>query len=109
LGVGRGFGLCDERGALGVGSKHGVDQAAAIARRLLGDGADPGARQHRDGAAVWGQLAADQPEERGLAAAVAPHHPDPGTRRNLRRGAPEQGLAGNREGEVTQAQHGAAG
>ncbi len=59
-----------------VGCEHEVDQALRAAWRLLLDAADAQAPGDGDRAALRRKVAANEPEERGLAGAVAPHEPD---------------------------------
>ncbi len=106
VGVAGVLGLGHQCGAFGVGGKHGVEEAVAGRRRLLGDAADAGALGHLDLAAVERGLAADQPEERGLAAAVASDEPDLVPGGDRRRGIVEELLALDREGDVADRQHG---
>ena len=75
--IGRIFGFAEERGALGVGREHEVDQRLRAAGRLLLDAAEPRAFRNRDRAALRREFAANEAEERGLAGAVAPDEPHP--------------------------------
>ena len=50
--VGRGLGLGEQRGALGVGGEHDVEQAFRPARRLLRQPPDARARRHADRAVL---------------------------------------------------------
>jgi hypothetical protein len=108
VGVGRGFRFRQQRGAFGIGLEHGVDQARLRRRGLLRHAADPGAAGDLDLAGIGGELAPDQPEERGLAGAVAPDEPDLVAGRDQRRGIVEETLALEREGEVPDREHGRA-
>ena len=68
--VGRGLGLGQQRGALGVGRQHRFEHRQVGRRRFLRHAADAGPLVDLDRAAVEGQLALDQLEQRGLARAV---------------------------------------
>ena len=103
--VGGMLGLGDQRRALGVGGEHRVDQAVARRRRLLRDAADARPPRHLDLAGVERQFAADQPEQRGLAAAVAADEADLVPGRDRRGGIVEQTLALEREADVADRQH----
>ena len=107
--VGGGIGLGEESGALGVGGEHRLDQAAVVGRGLLGDAANAGAGGQGDLAAVRRPLATQKLEKRCLAAAVATDDANSRTGWNLRGRPLEQGLSGDREGQVADCQHGLAG
>src|ERR1700722_11705904 len=81
LGLARRFCFGHQRLALDVGGEHEPDEAFSAGRSLLLDAADPGAFGDNDRAALGRKLAADNPEQRGLAGAVAPHEPDMRARR----------------------------
>ncbi len=105
-GVGGGLGLGEQRGALGIGGEHGLDQARRPVRRLLGDAADPGILRPGDRAVIRRELAQHHPEQGGLARAVAPDEPDLVPRRNGGGGLVEQQPALDAMGEVVDMQHG---
>src|SRR5690606_10558444 len=87
---------------------HGVDEARGRRRRLLRHAADPGARRQRDRARFEREFAPDQPEERGLAGAVAADEADLVAVGNRGRSALEQRAPLDRIGDVGDPQHGAA-
>jgi hypothetical protein len=60
-----------QRGALAVGGQHEVDQRIRPARRFLFHPAHAHAARQGDLPILGVQFAADQPEQRGLAGAVA--------------------------------------
>ena len=67
VGVRRLLRLGEQRRPLDVGRQHRVDEAVPGRRRFLRDAADPRPLRNLDLAGVERQLAADQPEQRGLA------------------------------------------
>ena len=105
-GVARGLGLGEKGGAFGVGFEHGVDEAVAGRRRLLGHAADAGAARGLDLAAVEREFPPDQAEERGLPGAVAADEADLVTGRDQRRGVVEELLSLEGEADVAECQHG---
>ena len=105
--VGRNFGLRQQGGAFGVRFQHRVDQRGRRRRHLLRHAADPGARGDRDVAPLQRQLLADQPEQRGLARAVAPDKANLVAGGNGGRRPFEQGAAFDGIGDVFDFQHGA--
>ena len=102
-----GFRLVQQSGALDVGRKHEIDQLAVAARRFLLDAAD--ARAARDGsrAALRRDLAADQPEQGGLAGAVAADESDLGALGQSHAGGIEQQARPEPVGEISDGEHGA--
>ena len=71
MGIMCGVGARDEFGALEVGRQHEINQRRRAAGRLLLDASEPDARGQRNRPAFRRDLAADQPEQRRLAGAVA--------------------------------------
>ena len=102
----RTFRLRHQRRALHVRLQHRVDQARPRRRRLLRHAADPRPPRHLDLAAVERRLAADQPEERRLAAAVPPDESHLVPRRDQRRGILEELLSLDGEADVLEGEHG---
>ena len=66
----RGLGGAQQPRALLIGLEHRLARRALAARRLLRDPADPGAAAQPNFAGIRRQLAQDQAQQRGLAAAV---------------------------------------
>ena len=93
--------------ALGVGGEHGRARAHVAARRLLRDRADPRAAPQAHLAGIRSELAPDQPQQRGLAAAVAPDQADPVPGRQMDARVLEQQAAADPQGHVVEMQHGA--
>ena len=92
--------------AHGVGREHGLQRRQVAARRLLAHHADPQGGGHAHLARVGLQLARDQPQQRGLAGAVAADQGHPGGGRDAQVCALEQGAAGDAQGDVGEVQHG---
>ena len=95
--------------ALGVGGEHRLARAQIAARSLLRDRADPRAAPQPHLAGVRRQLAPDQPQQRGLAAAVAPDQADPAPGRQMHGRTLEQGAAADPQGHIVEMQHGGRG
>ena len=106
LGVAGALGLGDQRRALGVGGEHEVDQRLGPAGRLLLDAAEPRVLRGRDRAGLGRQFAADQPEERRLAGAVAADEADPRAARQRRGRAVDQQALAEPVGEAVDMEHG---
>jgi hypothetical protein len=71
VGIFRGFGLFQQRRALGVGGQHDLDQGFGSARRFLRHPADTGVAGIADIAIVGAELAGNETQQCGLAGAVA--------------------------------------
>ena len=104
--VGGAIGLGQQAGAFGIGSKDGVEKRDPGRRHFLRHTTDAGACGQLDTAALQCQLAPDQPEERGLAGAVAADEADPRARHDLRGGVIDQQASGDPDGNVGDGQHG---
>ena len=74
-GIGGGFRLLQQRGALDVGGEHEIDQLALAAGRLLLDAADPGAARNMNGPAFGGDLAGIRRNSVVLPAPLRPTKP----------------------------------
>ena len=107
VGVGRGLGLGQKRGAFCVGFEHGIEKRGPGAGYLLGDAADPGLAGDGDIARFKRKFAPDQAEERGLAGAVPADESHLVAVGNRGRGALEQGAAFDGEAYVLDPEHGA--
>ena len=92
--------------ALAIGGEHRLARARRAARRLLGDPADARAARQAQRARVRPELAADQPEQRGLAGCRCGRPARPDGRPDVDRGAFEQQLAAHAQADVVQVQHG---
>src|ERR1700722_873751 len=90
LGFVRGFRLSHQRLALLVSGEHEVDEAFGAGGGFLLDAADARAFGNDGDAALGRELAADNPEERGLTGAVAPNEPDMRARGQRRGGVVDQ-------------------
>ena len=101
------LGRSQQRGALGVGGEHHIQQALRSVRCLLGEPPDAGALRRRDAALLGAELAGDCAEQRGLAGSVAPNHADPRAGRDLRRRIVDEQAPGNAQGEIIDDKHGA--
>ena len=104
----RGLRFRQQARAFDVGGEHDVDQAFRAVGRLLRKPPDAPARRQLNAPCSAAMIARDYAEQRGLAAAVAPHQPDPGTGRNARRRLVDQKPAGNADGKVVDVEHGRA-
>ena len=102
-----GLGFREEGGALLVGGEHDLDQGLGPARRLLGHGADLHAAGQGDAAALGGKLSLDDPEQGGLARAVAPHEPHLRPGGQVEGGAVEDQPIADAEGQVVDVKHAA--
>ena len=107
--VGGVLGLVQQRGALGVGRQHGVEQALRPVRRLLRHHAEAGIARQVDAAGFAVQLAGDDLQQGRLAGAVAPDQPGMMPGRQRQRGCVEEDAPGDPVGEVGDGQHGGAG
>jgi len=74
-----------QRRALGIGGKHGLERRRLAGRSLLRDIADARAPRHLHPAVVGIELAGDDLHQRRLAGPVAADQPDPRARRDRRR------------------------
>ena len=106
VGVGGGFGLGEEGVPLDVGGKHDVDQGLLARRSLLRHLADAGVLRQADRTGLRRDLAGDQAEQGGLAAAVPAD--EAGLRAVLKRdgGVVEQEPRPDPVGDVVEMQHG---
>ena len=95
-----------QRVALDVGLEHEVDERLRSAGRFLLDAADAREFRDRDRAGLRLDLAADQPEQRRLAGAVAPDQPDARARRQRRGRRIDQQALADPVGEGVDVQHG---
>ena len=85
--------------------KHEVDQLLRASRRLLLDAAEPGVSRRGDRAALGRELAADQPEESGLAGAIASDEPGSRAARQRRGRAVDQQSLAEPVGQVVDMKH----
>ena len=84
------LGFPQQRIALDIGLEHDFDQTIGAVGRFLGQRADTPARRDRDRPALDRELAADRPEQRRLAGAVAADQTDARTGYDLRRALVDQ-------------------
>jgi hypothetical protein len=103
------LGFGEKRGALRVGREHHVDEALRTSRGFLGHRADAGEAGQAHCAALRGDLAQDDAEQRRLARAVAAHQPHPRAIRDCEGGAVEQQAVTDPVGEVVDVGHGWVG
>ncbi len=103
--IARGVGFAQQRVALEVGLQHDLDQAFRPVRGFLRETADAPARRDRDGSAFGRQLAADHPEQRRFADAVAADEADPRARHDLRRAVIDQEPSGKPDRDVGDGKH----
>jgi hypothetical protein len=101
-----GFEPAQQAGALDVGLEHGVQQRHRRRRVLLVDGADPRLARERDLARAGDELALDEPEEGGLADAVAADEADLGVLGQGDARLVEEPAAPGVEYEVVDLEHG---
>ena len=87
------LGFLQQRIALDIGLEHDFDQTVGAIGRLLRQRADTPARRDRDRPALDRELAADRPEQRRLAGAVAADQTDARTGHDLRRALVDQQAA----------------
>ena len=92
--------------ALEVGIEHRLARRPLAARRLLRDRADARAAPQPHLTRIRAQLAPDQSQQRGLAAAVAADQADPVARRQADARALEQEPAADPQADVVEMQHG---
>ena len=95
VGIGGGFRLREQRGALAVGGEHEIDERLGPVRRLLRQSADATARRPADAPGLGGEFARDHPEQGGLSRAVAADQTGPRAVGNLRRGVFDEQAAGH--------------
>ncbi len=100
------LGGAEQLRALEIGIEHRLARRPLAAGRLLGDRADAGAAPQAHLAGIRAELALDQAQQRGLAAAVAPDQADPVPGRQPDARLLEQQPAADPEGDVVQMQHG---
>ncbi len=103
--VGGGVGLFEQLRPLGVLRQHPVDEAGFALGRLLPHHALARALGHGDGAAFGLQLAGDDFQQGGLAAAIAPHQPDLVAGRDRGAGLVKQGARADTPGDIVNMQH----
>ena len=100
-----GVGFGEQRIALDVGLEHHFDQAVGAVGRLLRQRAHAPARRDRDRPALGRELAADRPEQRRLAGAVAADQPDARAGHDLHRAVVDQKPAGEADRDVRDGKH----
>ena len=106
-GIVRGLGGAQKRGALVIGIEHRLARRALTARRLLRDPVDARMAAQAHLAGIRRELAPDQAQERGLAAAVGADQADALAGRQVHARLLEQQPPAEAQGDVVQVQHGA--
>ena len=96
---------CEQAGPHGVRRQHRLERGHGAARRLLPDHADLRVGRDAERAGIGLQLAHQQPQQGGLAGAVAADQAHPGIVGDAQRRPFEQGTASDSEGEVFEFQH----
>ena len=95
----------EQSGALDIGGEHEIDERGRAARRLLLDASELQPRGQRDGSALRGDLAADEPEQGRLAGAIAADEAGARPRRQEHAGLVEQDARAEPIGEIVDREH----
>jgi hypothetical protein len=107
IGVALGLGFAQKARVLWIGLEDGGKGRLLAAGRLLCHPADAGRALETHVARILLQLAADQPQERRLAAAIAADKADLVPGRNMRARPLQERPAADAKRDVVQVQHGA--
>ena len=105
MAVMRSLGARQQFGAFDIGRQHEIDERRRPARRLLLDAPQPRAAGQRNGPAFGRDLAADQPEQRGLARAVAADEARARARGEKNPGVIEQQAVAEPVSEIVDGEH----
>ena len=105
VGIGMGFQFRFERGALGIGLQHGLDEGPLAVGRFLRDGGEAAAGLDRDRAGFRRYFAQDESEQGRLSGAIAADETHALAVGNRDGGILEDNLAGNPVGQVVDMKH----